>query len=93
MNQLPERDVVVGTTETELCPYEQSRSKLVITNTHSSAIIKVTSHQNESATGIRLYPQTMMILQRIEGDECEKQHFAVSDTASTTVNVHEEYEV
>ncbi len=90
---MPERDVTVGTTEVEIAPYEQSRSKLVITNTHTSAIIKITSHQGESGTGIRLYPQTMMILQKIEGDECEKQHFAVSDTASTTVNVHEEYEV
>lgn len=90
---MPEKDVTLTTaaTEYELVPYEVSRIILMITNTHSSAIIKVTTQKGESASGFRLYPRSIAVIQTVDGDKPEKRYFAQSDTNTTVVNIHEEF--
>ena len=86
---MPETDVTVETSETKLCDPEKTRVILSIQNTHDSAVIKITSHSGESATGTRIYPEDMIILHALVGDQTHKAWYAVSDTAGVTVNVHE----
>ena len=86
-------DITIGTSESKIIDRNNKRTVLTIQNTHASAIIKISSINGKSSIGIRIYPKDMIILQAVDGDRPDLPYYAISDTATTIVNLSEEFGV
>lgn len=87
-----ERDLTVGTTELTLVEQEENRVVLTIINTHTTAIIRITKNSGESAKGTPIFSESGVSLLLVEGHETRAKYYVVSDTASTVVNISEEFD-
>ena len=84
------KQVTVGTTKSVLVNREETRSAILICNSHNSAIIYVSDEGDVSLTsGYMVFPKTALLLSYNEGVEVEKKLLVISDTATTIVGVWE----
>lgn len=84
--------VIVGTTAIVI-PANLKRTSLLFSNTHTTAIVYGSRRGSVSSTDFEfvLYPQTSIAFSRQTGDNPTLARHIVSDTATTTVGVNQEF--
>ena len=84
------KQVTVGTSKGTLVNREETRSAILICNSHPSAILYISDEGDISLTsGYMIFPKTALLLSYNEGVEVEKKFLAISDTATTIVGIWE----
>lgn len=82
--------VVAGTAKVTLVEANPSRTALLISNTHATAIAYVTDDSDVTAvTGFPIFSQQSVLLTVMDGVDITKRIIVISDTATTNMQVWE----
>lgn len=83
------KSVVVGTTPTLLCPFNNKRVSLTLHNNSSVNVYISQDPANIREQGMVLVPHGYASLVKVEGDEPQYAMYAVAETGTADVRVHE----